>query len=96
MKIKEAFSVLAFILFMTVAGQVMALEPYADIGIGQVLDIKYLNPDTGVVEELPGPFGRLEVGIQHGDFKLAWEHTSSLATNNDKGLDFVGVTYHWE
>lgn len=80
---------------LAAAGQATALEPYVNFGIGEVLDIKYRNPDNNKVEQVPGPFGRLEIGVQRGDFRLAWEHTSSLATNNDRGLDFIGVTYHW-
>lgn len=70
-------------------------ESYLDLGVGPTRGVQLV--DNGQASELFGPFAKVELGYRYptsfGALSVSWLHVSSLTTNKDQGLDWLGVSY---
>lgn len=88
--------------FVTVA---RAGEPYLILGIGHVPNAYAADGvqtvpakssgEIATLDQIDGPFGRLEIGYRWRQIDVSALHISSITTRKDRGVNFIGVNYRF-
>ncbi len=76
--------------------------PYLELGIGSIpggsveVIARPSLSSRGAVKDYQGPFGSVEMGWRFGKTEVFVFHVSSMASEKDKGTNFIGVKHRFE
>lgn len=75
-------------------------QAYLQLGLARSWNISERIPDKRQWhqehQQFRGPYGTIEAGVRYHDLSIYAFHTSSVHTDDDKGVHEIGVKYEFK